>query len=177
MVQIYIHTQRVALKNFNQESYLPPDENQDYVKIGPYSEGKMKKKYDSVLKRAYEINDKYAGIIRGHYVPILIKIKKIKKENNYKTVVIKGEVFAQMIACLDCGSDTGLIEESLLDTFELENIGEKQLRLNTVTSSEIKTFKEAEVSCLATNGLEYSLEALEKRKIGVDKYNPPNFIK
>ena len=63
-------------KNFNQESYLPPDENPDYVKIGPYSVGEVKKKYDNVLKKAYEINDKYAGIIRGHYVPILIKIKK-----------------------------------------------------------------------------------------------------
>ena len=33
------------------------------------------------------------------------------------------------------------------------------------------------MSCLATNGLEYSLGALEIRKIGVDKFNPPSFIK
>ena len=40
--------------------------------------------YDRVLYEAYSMNGRYAGVIRGHYVPIFIKVKEIKKENYYK---------------------------------------------------------------------------------------------
>ena len=145
----------LADNNYSQEQYLPPDENIEYLKIGPHSVGDVKTMYEKILEEAYSINDRYTGVIRGHYVPIFIKVKEIKKENDYKKVIINGETFVQMICCLDSGSDTGLVDEGVAELFELGSIGEKNLRLNTVTGTQIKTFKEAEVSCLGTNGIEY----------------------
>ena len=62
-----------------------------------------------------------------------------------------------MIGCLDTSSDTGLLDESVAEIFDFKCIGEKQLRLNTVTSSLIKTFQEDEVQCLGMNGVIYNL--------------------
>ena len=92
----------LADSNYNQEQYLPPDENIEYLKIGPHSVGEVKIMY-RVLEEAYSINERYAGVIRGHYVPIFIKVKEIKKENDYKKFIINGEIFVQMICCLDSG--------------------------------------------------------------------------
>ena len=76
--------------------------------------------------------------MRGHYLPVWVQVNKIKKENPYKIIEINGKKFAQLIGCLDTGSDTGLLDETVAETFDFKCIGEKQLRLNTVTSSQIK---------------------------------------
>ena len=114
--------------------------------------------------------------MRGHYLPIWAQVNKIKKQNPYKIVEINGKKFAQLIGCLDTGSDTGLLDDNVAAIFDFKCTGEKQLRLNTVTSSQIKTFQEDEVQCLGTNGVIYNLGALEIKRIGQDTSNPPEFV-
>ena len=101
-------------KYYEPRTFPPPDESNDYIKIGPETNSVYLDKYHQLLEEGYNLNSKYGGLVRGHYLPVWVQVNKIKKENPYKIIEINGKKFAQMIGCLDTVVTQGYLMSLLL---------------------------------------------------------------
>ena len=79
-------------------------------------------------------------------------------------------MYARLIVCLDIGSEVTILDEETAKGFEFsEKLSDLTLRLNTITSSEVKSYPRQIVTFLGTGGLDYESVVLQVKKIGKNK--------
>ena len=89
--------------------------------------------------------------MKGAYFPVWTKINKvIEKVEDAKIYRLEdGSLYARLNVCLDIGSEVAILDSETANGFEFsEKLSELTLKLNTITSSEIKNYQKQIVTFL-----------------------------
>ena len=156
-------------------SYLSPNENnENYVHLDSEAKGIFKLVHHSLIKQALELHSKYGLTVKGMYLPVLVKIKDvISMPDDVEIVKIEkeGATYVRLILCIDSGSETGLLDESVAKCFVFDSDAATPLnvKLNTVVGSSSERLERQVILFRGTDGVHYPSCALQIARIGKDK--------
>ena len=158
-----------------EHSFPSPNENPNYVHISNEAQGIFKLVYDSLIKQALDLYKEHGLITKGVYLPVLVKIKEVKKQlDDVDIIEINGSKYARIILCIDSGSETPLLDENVAKAFVFDSDSAKpvNVRINTVVGSSCETLGRQVLLFRGIDGVHYPSCALEIGKVGKDKLQP-----
>ena len=153
----------------------PPNENtHNYIHINKDSKGVFHLVYQNLIKQALELYSKYGMTVKGMYLPVLVKIKQvIKKPDDVEIIKIKkeGTTYAKIILCIDSGSETALLDESIAKSFVFDSNSARPInvKIDTVVGSSCEKLERQVLLFRGTDGVHYPSCSLQIAKIGKDK--------
>ena len=156
-------------------SHPPPNENtKNYIHLNSKSKGVFHIVYQRLIKQALELHSKYGMTVKGMYLPVLVKIKDIiKKPDDIEIIRFKKEksMYAKLILCIDSGSETALLDESVARSFvfDSDTASPVNVKINTVVGSSSEKLERQVLLFRGTDGIHYPSCALQIAKIGKDK--------
>ena len=119
--------------------------------------------------------------VKGMYLPVLVKIKQvIKKPDDVEIIKIKkeGTTYAKIILCIDSGSETALLDESIAKSFVFDSNSARPInvKIDTVVGSSCEKLERQVLLFRGTDGVHYPSCSLQIAKIGKDKVQSPEGV-
>ena len=153
-------------------TFPSPNENPNYVHISNEAQGVFKLVYDRLIKQALELYKEHGLVTKGVYLPVLVKIKGVKKKlEDIEIIDINGNKYARIILCIDSGSETPLLDEKVAQSLIFDSDGAKpvNVKINTVVGSSCEKLGRQVLLFRGIDGVHYPSCALEIGKVGKDK--------